>query len=1243
MAEIIRPLPTAAGPDGLTPEPARAPHVLQFRRSLSPQPPQLPQIDGLMSRLTFASPSNSVQGRAADATVTAVLGPTNTGKTHLAIERMIAHGSGTIGLPLRLLAREVYQKVCDRVGAANVALITGEEKIRPPKARYFICTVEAMPRHPGTAFVAIDEVQLAGDLERGHVFTDRILTARGFQETLLLGASTMTGVLKQLIPGLGTQTRPRLSNLVYAGSKKITRLPRRSAIVAFSAEEVYAIAELIRRQRGGAAVVLGALSPRTRNAQVELYQNGEVDYLVATDAIGMGLNLDVDHVAFAQDWKYDGFQYRQLTAAEYGQIAGRAGRHVRDGTFGVTGQVDPLPEELVEALEGHSFAPVKVLQWRSGDHDFTSLDALKQSLERPPPVDALTKALPSVDQRALEFLSRVPDVAERARGARRVELLWETCKLPDYRRIAPAQHAEIIASIYADVADNGHVSEDYMAAQVRRADRTEGDLDTLSQRIAEIRTWTYISHRPDWLADPTHWQEKTRDIENRLSDALHDRLTKRFVDRRTSVLMKRLRENAFMEAEIANDGTVTVEGHAVGELQAFRFSADTKAEGADARAVRTAAQKALAGEFEKRAERFANSPNGDLALGSDGLVRWLGAPVAMLTGGEDPLKPRIVLLADEQLTGPMRDMVANRVDRYVTYQVSTVLKPLADLKQAEGLDGVARGLAYRLVEEYGILQRRDVAEEVRALDQGARAALRRFGVRFGAYHIFVPMLIKPAPAGLLTLLWAIRNDGRERAGFGDVTHLLATGRTSAVADTDFDPIFYKLAGYRLLGRRAVRVDILERLADLIRPALSWKPGSGKRPEGGFNGSQFLVTPAMMSILGATADDMDEILKGLGYRPQPMQADAVEGELTRLDEEALAREAAEKAASRAEAERRAAEAAATAEAPQVPDVAPSDGSEAAAEPAATTPVPEPTAETGGIEAAEVETGEIEVAETEAGEVEAAGEAAATDAALLAEEAAGEAAEDGDTAETADAPAAAVSESHEAESAPLEAAGEAAADEPATAADPAPAASESADTARETAEQASAEADEAATASTTDAASDVSADESASEPVAAAAASSADEAAETAAETAEPRIVQVWRPHRGDRNAGQNRQGRRNRRPGQGQGQAPQGQGQGHGQAQPAGEPGGERQQRFSRGPNRPDRPEGEERQQRHGKGGPKGKNRPGKDFGDRPERGNRGPQRDETAGVNPRRDKAPQRIDPDSPFAKLAALKEKLGR
>lgn len=817
--------------------------------------------------------------------VTAILGPTNTGKTHLAIERMIAHESGLIGLPLRLLAREVYGRVAARVGEARVALITGEEKIVPAGARYFVCTVEAMPRVTDAAFVAIDEVQLAADLERGHIFTDRILHLRGRQETLLLGAATMRGILEKLLKGISIVTRPRMSVLTYSGAKKITRLPRRTAIVAFSADEVYAIGELIRRQRGGAAIVLGALSPRTRNAQVALYQSGDVDYLVATDAIGMGLNLDVDHVAFAQNRKFDGFQYRDLSAAELGQIAGRAGRHVRDGTFGVTGQVDPFPDALVERIETHQFEPVKTLQWRSAEIDTSSIDALRASLEATPPVDGLTRALPAADLRVLEHLSKDEDIRSLARNRETVALLWDACALPDYRKIAPAQHAEIVGAIFSDLVRLGHVDEDYMAQQVRRADSTDGEIDTLSARIAQIRTWTFVSHRPDWLSDPTHWQEKTREIEDRLSDALHERLTKRFVDRRTSVLMRRLRENAMPEAEINAAGEVLVEGHHVGEMEGFRFTADRNAEGEDARAVRNAAQKALAAEFELRADRFAAAPNGDFALGSDGILRWIGAPVAKLTSGDDALRPRLVLLADEQLTGPAREKVTARAERYVNYQIEHLLKPLIDLRDADSLSGIARGLAFQLVENFGLLNRRDVAEDVRALDQDARAALRRLGVRFGAYHIFVPALVKPGPAGLSTLLWALKNDAMDKPGYGDVVAALGAGRTSIVTEPTFERAFYRLAGFRSLGRRAVRVDILERLADLIRPALAWKPSQGKRPDGAYDGGAFLVTPPMMSILGATADDMEAILKGLGYRAEALPADQVKASLEALDKEA----------------------------------------------------------------------------------------------------------------------------------------------------------------------------------------------------------------------------------------------------------------------------------------------------------------------------------------------------------------------
>lgn len=804
--------------------------------------------------------------------VTAVLGPTNTGKTHYAIERMVAHGTGIIGLPLRLLAREVYTRVCEKVGVHNVALVTGEEKISPPNARYSVCTVEAMPRETKAAFVAIDEVQLAGDLERGHIFTDRILHLRGRDETLLLGAGTMRPILQHLLPGITVVERPRLSHLLYAGQKKITRLPQRSAIVAFSADEVYAIAELIRRQRGGAAVVLGALSPRTRNAQVALYQAGDVEYLVATDAIGMGLNLDVDHVAFAQDRKFDGYQFRNLNPAELAQIAGRAGRHLRDGTFGVTGHVDPFDEELVGRIEGHHFDNVKVLQWRTTDLDFKSIQTLRASLETGPRVAGLTRALPAVDQQALEQLSRYPEIRDLADTPARVEKLWEACALPDYRRIAPAQHADLIATLFSDLVRYGTVNENFLAEQVHRADRTDGEIDTLSARIAQIRTWTYVSNRPSWLADPTHWQEKTREIEDRLSDALHERLTKRFVDRRTSVLMKRLRENAMLEAEISVNGDVFVEGHHVGQLSGFRFTPVSGADGPDAKAVQTASQKALALEFEARAARIHASGNGDLAIGSDGSIRWLGDPVARLAGTEHIMRPRLILLADEQLTGNARDHVAARLERFVNHHISTVLKPLDDLSRAEDLQGLAKGLAFQLVENLGVLFRRDVTEEVKSLDQDARASMRRYGVRFGAYHIFVPALLKPAPAELITLLWALKNDGLDKPGYGDLIPVLAAGRTSVVTDPAYERNFYKLAGFRFLGKRAVRVDILERLADIIRPLLQWKPGQPNRPEGAYDGRRFTTTTAMLSILGATLEDMEEILKGLGYR-----ADAVKAE------------------------------------------------------------------------------------------------------------------------------------------------------------------------------------------------------------------------------------------------------------------------------------------------------------------------------------------------------------------------------
>jgi ATP-dependent RNA helicase SUPV3L1/SUV3 len=557
--------------------------------------------------ISFSPPADR-DLRARGAGVTAVLGPTNTGKTHLAIERMLAHSSGLIGLPLRLLAREVYNRAVERVGAESVALITGEEKIKPANPRFWVATVEAMPRDLDVAFVAVDEIQLAADFERGHVFTDRMLHRRGREETLVLGAATMKPIVERLLPGASIVSRPRLSQLTFSGEKKLTRLPRRSAVVAFSADEVYAIAELIRRQRGGAAVVLGSLSPRTRNAQVELYQSGQVDYLVATDAIGMGLNLDVDHVAFASDRKFDGYQYRKLSPSEFAQIAGRAGRATRDGTFGTSGRCPPFENELVQALESHTFEPVKLVQWRNTDLDFSSIGALQATLAMAPTESALARAPVAEDILVLDHAARDGDVRNLLGSRADVERLWDVCQLPDYRKIAPANHAELAVTVFGYLQREGKIATDWFAEQVTQADRTDGDIDTLSTRIAHIRTWTFAANRPDWLADPEHWQGVTRRVEDRLSDALHERLAERFVDRRTSVLMRRLRENATLEPAFNKTGEVEVEGHIIGRLDGFVFLPDASSGGSEAKALQNAAQKALAIEIGHRATRLAEAP-----------------------------------------------------------------------------------------------------------------------------------------------------------------------------------------------------------------------------------------------------------------------------------------------------------------------------------------------------------------------------------------------------------------------------------------------------------------------------------------------------------------------------------------------------------------------------------------------------------------------------------------------------------
>ena len=802
--------------------------------------------------------------------VTAVLGPTNTGKTHLAVERMLAHGGGMIGLPLRLLAREVYDRVRLKVGEHAVALVTGEEKIIPASPRYWVATVEAMPPDVTVPFLAIDEVQLCADFERGHIFTDRVLNRRGTDETMFLGAATMRHILESMIPKTTFITRPRFSKLSYAGQKKMSRLPRRSAIVAFSADMVYAVAELIRRQSGGAAVVMGSLSPRTRNAQVALYQSGDVDYIVATDAIGMGLNMNVDHVAFAATRKFDGFQYRHLNAGELGQVAGRAGRYMNDGTFGCTGEADAFDQDMVDRLENHNFDSVRSLQWRNPDLDFGSLDHLRGSLTRMPNQDGLTRAQAGADILALEAVAREATTADLAKSKNDVELLWSACQIPDYRNISPAEHAHLVARVFQYLATpKGHIPEDWFSRQLKHCENSEGDLDTLSNRISHVRTWTFIANRSNWLKAPYYWQQRTREIEEKLSDALHERLTQRFIDRRTSVLMRRLAQKEELMSIVEEDGAIRVEGEYVGRIKGFNFIPDGANESHEQRTLKAAAVQAVSAEILARANAAATSADPDLKLTRDGNIVWNHEAIGFVEAGDTMLGPRARVFASDLLSGQPREDVQTRMQKFVDRLVASLLEPLIKLQENESLQGMARGIAFRLVETLGVLPRELVLEDVRGLSQEDRAGLRQQGVRFGAFHIFTPALLKPAATELRLLLWALQQKKLGNLELSALPLPPGQGLTSAAFDSTTPLGFYDVCGYRICGPRVVRIDMLERLADLVRDRVFWKPRfpDDVRPAGSVEGGGFTIVADMMSLVGCSGEEFQGILQSLGFRTQ----------------------------------------------------------------------------------------------------------------------------------------------------------------------------------------------------------------------------------------------------------------------------------------------------------------------------------------------------------------------------------------
>ena len=804
--------------------------------------------------------------------VKALLGPTNTGKTYYAMERMLSHSSGIIGFPLRLLARENYDKAVSEVGKSKVALVTGEEKIIPPNAKYFCCTVESMPLERSFCFVAIDEIQLAADPDRGHIFTDRILNTRGTEETVLLGAETIRPILQKILPNCSIEIRPRLSILSYVGVKKLTRLKPRSAIVAFSIPEVYKIAELIRTKKGGAAIVMGALSPRTRNAQVNLYQNGQVDYLIATDAIGMGLNMDIDHVAFASDTKFDGKIPRYLNPPEIAQIAGRAGRHSRNGSFGVVEDHLKFDEETIEQIENHSFFPLKNIWWRNSELNFDSLKALLNSLEAYPSFNFMRRKVGALDALCLNHLSEISSIKNKINNKEALILLWDVCQIPDFSNSLSGVHFSLIEKTFELLLANGKLDNEWIKSQLNRLNRFDGEIDTLLNRISNIRTWTFITNRQKWIDESEYWQNEAKTIEDKLSDELHNRLTQRFVDKRIVILNKTLKEHSNLEALIRLDGKVIVEGEEVGLLKGFEFI-PSLSKGEKAGPILSAARKILPKEIERRVRELLMSDNAAFKFDEDASILWQNNKVAKLANGETLYSPKIIITNSEFLSDEQIKQIEIRVNEAVEGNIENILSEAINLKNpvlnfdqqkseseknhnvslttnddekrlSESISGKALGIAYQVYEGLGSAQINNLSMSTVNLSEVDKRNLARLGLRLGVETIYLPNLLKPAAIKLRALLWSVHNQDFPKDAFPP------DGRVSITILPNVKKEFYRALGFVPLGNLALRADIAERLCALIRIEAR-------------NG-QFRINETMLSIAGATKIQMEEILYDLGY-------------------------------------------------------------------------------------------------------------------------------------------------------------------------------------------------------------------------------------------------------------------------------------------------------------------------------------------------------------------------------------------
>ncbi|WP_435096962.1 helicase-related protein [Candidatus Pelagibacter bacterium nBUS_27] len=778
--------------------------------------------------------------------ITAVLGPTNTGKTHLAIETMLSFESGMIGFPLRLLAREVYDKVIKKVSVDKVALITGEEKIIPTNAKYFLCTVESMPIDKHLDFVGVDEIQMCADHERGHIFTDRLLNMRGEKLTMLMGSNTIKNIISKLDGDIEFINRERLSKLTYAGHKKISRINRKTAIIAFSAEEVYAIAELIRRQKGGAAIVMGSLSPKTRNAQVELYQSGDVDFLVATDAIGMGINMDLDYVYFSNLKKFDGKKLRKLNLSEIGQIAGRAGRYLNDGSFGVTGDCKEITAEDVELLESHKFEDIRTLFWRNSNLNFNNTFSLIKSLEEKPQMGWLRKIHECEDEKALKYFLKDKNLLNLNFDKKLLSLLWECCQIPDFVKKTYGNHYEVIGNVFKYLSSGKHqITDDFMRLQLIKLDKLEGNVDSLSNRIANVRTWSYVSNKNNWTENQDYWIEKTKHLEDKLSDRLHEELTKTFIDKRASVLARGLKQDMEFKTDILSNNDVMIDDQFIGKINGLKLLLDLK-KGAletDIKSLKKAARQTIGPELEKRIQIIIDT--GLIELNDDFKIYWNDFPIAKLSSGHDYLNPNFELIVDDIIEPIQKQKLSDYINKWIQDKINLVLKSLVDLKNLKDKNSSIKALAYQLYENNGVLKREQVSEYLKSLGQNERKILRDLGVKFGRYHVFLYQLIKPEAVSLRTLLW--KNFHQKYYNIKPPTFGLNFLDDKELRNKNF----MLLCGFENFDTLFVRIDILERLFMLIINSS--------------NSKEIKMIPEMLNLLGCSKDNFKKLLQKMNYK------------------------------------------------------------------------------------------------------------------------------------------------------------------------------------------------------------------------------------------------------------------------------------------------------------------------------------------------------------------------------------------